>query len=103
MYLKHCYPVCNSHTLVFVYSTWLGSTYTASELKELASVLKRYDVLVLSDEIYASVTFSGVHASLASFYPEGTIVTEGISKWCGAGGWRLGSISVLVVICCNPA
>ncbi len=28
---------------------------------------------------------------MASFYPEGTIVTAGLSKWCGAGGWRLGT------------
>ncbi|MCB9054208.1 MAG: aminotransferase class I/II-fold pyridoxal phosphate-dependent enzyme, partial [Lewinellaceae bacterium] len=28
--------------------------------------------------------------SIARFYPEGTIISSGISKWCGAGGWRLG-------------
>jgi len=29
--------------------------------------------------------------SIAKYYPEGTIVSSGLSKWCGAGGWRLGT------------
>jgi aspartate aminotransferase len=31
--------------------------------------------------------------SIAHFYPEGTIVSSGLSKWCGAGGWRLGTFT----------
>ena len=34
----------------------------------------------------------GRHVSLASIYPERTIVTTGLSKWCRAGGWRLGAL-----------
>lgn len=67
-----------------------GQTYSADELEALAAVLAKYQVLVLSDEIYAKMTFSGDHVSIMNFYPEGTIFSGGLSKWCGAGGWRLG-------------
>lgn len=67
-----------------------GQTYTADELEEIAEVVSRYQVLVLSDEIYAKMTYTGDHTSIVNFYPEGTIFSGGLSKWCGAGGWRLG-------------
>ncbi|MBM9604040.1 pyridoxal phosphate-dependent aminotransferase [Desulfopila inferna] len=67
-----------------------GQTYDANELEELAEVVSKYQVLVLSDEIYARMTFSGKHTSIIDYYPEGTIFSGGLSKWCGAGGWRLG-------------
>jgi aspartate aminotransferase len=67
-----------------------GQTYSADELEELAAVVSQYQVLVLSDEIYARLTFSGEHTSIFKYYPEGTILSGGLSKWCGAGGWRLG-------------
>ncbi len=67
-----------------------GQTYSPEELKELAQVLAKYKVLVLADEIYAKLTFSGNHRSIVSYYPQGTIFSGGLSKWCGAGGWRLG-------------
>jgi aspartate aminotransferase len=67
-----------------------GLTYTADELKAIADVLRKNNVLVVSDEIYSLLTHNGKHTSLAKFYPEGTIVTGGLSKWAGAGGWRLG-------------
>ncbi len=31
--------------------------------------------------------------SIAKYYPEGTIISGGLSKWCGAGGWRLGTFT----------
>jgi len=68
-----------------------GSTYSSDELAELAKVARRYGVLVLSDEIYGALHHQGTHASIAQHYPDGTIVTAGLSKWCGAGGWRLGT------------
>jgi len=70
-----------------------GTTYTADELKEIAEVARRYHIIVLSDEIYGQLQFDAAHVSIARFYPEGTIVSSGISKWCGAGGWRLGTFS----------
>ncbi len=68
----------------------VGSTYSPEQLKALAAVAKKYGLLVVADEIYGEVSHSAPHHSLASYYPEGTIVTGGLSKWCGAGGWRLG-------------
>ncbi len=67
-----------------------GLTYTADELKALAEVCRKYQVLVIADEIYALLNHKGEYASLAQYYPEGTIITTGLSKWAGAGGWRLG-------------
>lgn len=67
-----------------------GQTYTKTELKELAAVAQKYQVIIIADEIYGSLSFEE-HFSIAEFYPEGTIVTAGLSKWCGAGGWRLGT------------
>jgi len=67
-----------------------GLTYTESELKALADTFRKHNVLVISDEIYGLLNHDGNHTSLATYYPEGTIVTSGLSKWCGAGGWRLG-------------
>lgn len=67
-----------------------GDTYSSEELEKLAVVLRRHHVFVISDEIYGLLDHRGEHTSLARFYPEGTIVTTGMSKWCGAGGWRLG-------------
>jgi len=70
-----------------------GVTYSKDELEELASVAKKYRVIVLSDEIYGELDFNGTHTSIARFYPEGTIISGGLSKWCGAGGWRLGTFT----------
>lgn len=68
-----------------------GMSYTSAELEAIAGVARAHGVLVLSDEIYGELNHEGAHVSIARFYPEGTIVSGGISKWCGAGGWRLGT------------
>lgn len=68
-----------------------GGTYTVDDLKEMARVARKNRVVLLSDEIYGELHFKGRHTSIARFYPEGTIVSSGLSKWCGAGGWRLGT------------
>jgi len=70
-----------------------GQTYDAEALQELAAVARRYRVILLSDEIYGELDHRGRHVSIASFYPEGTIISGGLSKWCGAGGWRLGTFT----------
>ncbi|MDE2749087.1 MAG: aminotransferase class I/II-fold pyridoxal phosphate-dependent enzyme [Chloroflexota bacterium] len=69
-----------------------GLTYSPSELDALTQVLRRRRFWVISDEIYALLDHRGRHRSLASVYPERTLVTTGMSKWCGAGGWRLGAL-----------
>lgn len=68
-----------------------GAAYDAAELEAIAAVAARHRVLLLSDEIYGELHHAGGHVSVARFYPEGTIVSAGLSKWCGAGGWRLGT------------
>ncbi|MDH3268296.1 MAG: aminotransferase class I/II-fold pyridoxal phosphate-dependent enzyme [Ignavibacteria bacterium] len=70
-----------------------GVSYSCEELQELADVARRYRVILLSDEIYGELNFKGDHCSIARFYPEGTIISGGLSKWCGAGGWRLGTFT----------
>lgn len=70
-----------------------GVTYSVDELKELAKVARKYHVILLSDEIYGELHFTGQHVSISRFYPEGTILSGGLSKWCGAGGWRLGTFT----------
>lgn len=70
-----------------------GGTYTMDELKQLASIAREYRVVLLSDEIYGELHHKNQHVSIARFYPEGTIVSGGLSKWCGAGGWRLGTFT----------
>lgn len=70
-----------------------GLTYTDDQLEALAAVAKRYKVILLSDEIYGELHHQGEHVSIARYYPEGTIISGGLSKWCGAGGWRLGTFT----------
>jgi aspartate aminotransferase len=70
-----------------------GDTYTVDELKQLAKVARKYKVILLSDEIYGELHHRGQHVSVARYYPEGTIISGGLSKWCGAGGWRLGTFT----------
>lgn len=67
-----------------------GSAYTPEALADIAAVAREHRLLLLSDEIYGGVQFDGKHQSAARFYRGGTIISDGISKWAGAGGWRLG-------------
>jgi len=59
-------------------------------LKELAKVAKKYNLIILSDEIYTDLTFCNKYESISKYYPEKTFISGGLSKWCGAGGWRVG-------------
>ncbi|RKZ37154.1 MAG: aspartate aminotransferase [Gammaproteobacteria bacterium] len=70
-----------------------GDTYTTDELKALARIARQYRVVLLADEIYGPLHHRGQHVSIARYYPEGTIISGGLSKWCGAGGWRLGTFT----------
>lgn len=70
-----------------------GGTLNPDQLQSLAIVARKHKILILSDEIYGDVHHTGQHESIAKYYPEGTIVSSGLSKWCGAGGWRLGTFS----------
>lgn len=70
-----------------------GCSYNDRQLQRLAKVARKYRIILLSDEIYGELNFSGKHRSIARYYPEGTIIASGLSKWAGAGGWRLGSFA----------
>lgn len=70
-----------------------GLVYSRLELEEIADVCRTYDVVVISDEIYAMTTYDmSQFTSMAEIYPEGTFVTNGISKSHAAGGYRLGYV-----------
>ncbi len=57
---------------------------------ELSKVIKKYNLIILSDEIYSELTFEKNFQSISNICPDNVIVSNGLSKWCGAGGWRLG-------------
>jgi len=67
-----------------------GLTLSPAQLSEITQVCRKFNVLVISDEIYGLVNYRGDHVSIARFYPEGTIVTSGLSKHLSMGGFRLG-------------
>lgn len=69
-----------------------GALYTESELIALAKVCRKHQAYVISDEIYALVTYHQKDfVTMASIYPERTFVTNGISKDRSAAGYRLGT------------
>jgi len=70
-----------------------GMSFQEEDLVEIASLARQYNILILSDEIYGQLHHKGHHISIGKFYPEGTIISSGLSKWCGAGGWRLGTFT----------
>lgn len=68
-----------------------GCVYSAAELEALSEEVYRAKAFVVSDDIYWRVTHPGVKApSFASVCPDRTVVIDGLSKWGGAAGWRLG-------------
>ncbi len=89
---EHCRPDPTRPRIVILNypNNPTGTSYSDQELKALALVARRYKVILLSDEIYGETRFDGQHVSIAKHYPEGTIISGGLSKWAGAGGWRLG-------------
>ena len=84
----------NKNLLLFINSPNNPSGAVCKNLQEIASVAKKNKLIILSDEIYSQLTFDGQYKSISNFYPEGTIVSSGLSKWCGAGGWRLGFFAI---------
>ena len=84
----------NKNLLLFINSPNNPSGTVCNNLQEIAEVAKKYKLIILSDEIYSQLTFDGQYRSISNFYSEGTIVSTGLSKWCGAGGWRLGFFAI---------
>ncbi len=73
-----------------------GAVYSLKELEALAEVFLRYpDILIISDEIYEYINFTGAHVSIASIaaLKERVILVNGLSKGFAMTGWRLGYIA----------
>ena len=76
--------------LLFLNSPNNPSGQVCQHLDEISNIARKYNLIILSDEIYSELTFSENYKSISNFCPEKTIISTGLSKWCGAGGWRLG-------------
>lgn len=77
--------------LVLVFpSNPTGVTYSREQLQAIADVCVEKDIWVLCDEIYAELTYSGTHTSMAEIIPERTLLLSGLSKSHAMTGWRIG-------------
>ncbi|KRW91407.1 aromatic amino acid aminotransferase [Alicyclobacillus tengchongensis] len=76
-----------------------GAVMSRKDLQDIADVAVRHDLFVISDEIYAELTYDGVHTSIAALpgMRERTIVISGMSKAYAMTGWRIGYIAA-----CEP-
>lgn len=74
-----------------------GAVYTEKEIRDIADVCERYNLVVLADEIYEKLIYGGeTHFSIANVSPElkeRTIVINGVSKSYAMTGWRLGYLA----------
>lgn len=72
-----------------------GTYLNAEELTEIAEVVKKHDLIVVSDEIYAELTYDEVYSSITSIEGmfERTILINGFSKGFAMTGWRLGFVA----------
>ena len=75
-----------------------GAVMTRDQLEAIVPVIEKHDLLVISDEIYAELTYTGKHASIASIgnMAERTVLINGFSKAFAMTGWRVGFV-------CAPA
>ena len=80
--------------LLFVNSPNNPSGTVCNNLSDIAEIAKKYNILILSDEIYSELSFDKNSDSIFKYNPEKTIISSGLSKWCGAGGWRLGFFAI---------
>ena len=69
-----------------------GAIMTRADLEELADVVVEHDLLVISDEVFAELTYSGSHVSFAQLegMQERTVILNGLSKSHAMTGWRIG-------------
>ena len=69
-----------------------GAVMDARELKEIADIVIEKDLFVISDEIYAELTYGGDHSTIAAFpgMKDRTVLINGFSKSYAMTGWRLG-------------
>lgn len=71
-----------------------GAIMTKKQLEAIVPVIEKHDLLVISDEIYAELTYVGKHVSIASLgnMSERTVVINGFSKAFAMTGWRVGFV-----------
>jgi aminotransferase len=71
-----------------------GAIMTKEDLEKIAEVIKKHDLLVISDEIYSELTYSGNHYSIGALpdMRDRTITINGFSKAFSMTGWRLGYV-----------
>ena len=76
-----------------------GGIMTEKQLKAIVPVIEKHDLLVISDEIYAELTYGSKHVSFAALpgMKERTVLINGFSKAFAMTGWRIG------FICAPPA
>ena len=86
--------ILNKNILLYINSPNNPSGTICKNLKEISKVAKKYNLIILSDEIYSELTFQKKQKSISNFCVDQTIVSTGLSKWCGAGGWRLGFFAI---------
>ena len=89
----------NTKAIILTYpNNPTGAIMSESELSEIAKVIEKHDLLVISDEIYAELTYGKKHTSIASLpnMKERTVYISGFSKAFAMTGWRLGYV-------CAPA
>jgi aminotransferase len=69
-----------------------GAIMTRADLEDLADVVVEHDLLVISDEVYAKLSYSGSHCSFAQLegMKERTLILNGLSKSHAMTGWRIG-------------
>lgn len=74
-----------------------GAIMERKNLEEIAQVIKKHDIFVISDEIYSELTYKGTHVSIVNLdgMKERTLLINGFSKSYAMTGWRLG-------YCCGP-
>ena len=70
-----------------------GRAYPEDLLRKLGKILHDHNVLIVADEMYSELTYDKEHFSLATIYPEQTLLVSGLSKSHAMTGWRLGYIA----------
>ena len=94
--LERAASLGNARVLIMPYpNNPTGATMSADDIAALLPVIEKYDLAVISDEIYAELTYDGAHASVPSVegFRDRTVLINGFSKAFAMTGWRLGYVA----------
>ncbi len=68
-----------------------GAVYSEKNIKKITDIARKNDLWIISDEIYEKIVYKGIeHHNVAKYYPEKTILINGVSKAYSMTGWRIG-------------